>query len=99
VFNIWNPTNCAGEGSRPARIASHKNGVVEIGPRRKNVADNLCKNGLSVQCREQCTKKNKIELAEESNIWRISIERRPPACSLHGPLSGGRQVAQGAALA
>lgn len=29
---------------------------------------------LSVQCWEQCTKKNKIELAEESNIWRISVD-------------------------
>lgn len=29
---------------------------------------------LSVQCWEQCTKKNKIELAEESRIWRISVD-------------------------
>lgn len=29
---------------------------------------------LSVQCWEQCTKKNKIELAEESNIWRINVD-------------------------
>ena len=29
---------------------------------------------LAVQCWEQCTKRNKIELAEASNIWRISID-------------------------
>lgn len=38
---------------------------------RENIVDLMI---LSVQCWEQCTKKNKIELAEESNIWRISVD-------------------------
>jgi hypothetical protein len=29
---------------------------------------------LSVQCWEQCTQKSRIELAEESNVWRISVD-------------------------
>lgn len=29
---------------------------------------------LSLQCWEHCTQKNKIELAEESNIWRINVD-------------------------
>jgi hypothetical protein len=38
---------------------------------RENIVDLMI---LSVQCWEQCTKKNKIELAEESNIWRINVD-------------------------
>lgn len=38
---------------------------------RENIVDLMI---LSVQCWEQCTKKNKIELAEKSNIWRISVD-------------------------
>jgi hypothetical protein len=38
---------------------------------RKNIVDLMI---LSVQCWEQSTKKNKIELAEESNIWRINVD-------------------------
>jgi hypothetical protein len=38
---------------------------------RENIVDLMI---LSVQCCEQCTKKNKIELAEESNIWRINVD-------------------------
>ncbi|HEX5055605.1 MAG TPA: hypothetical protein VFX02_03820 [Gammaproteobacteria bacterium] len=38
---------------------------------RENIVDLMI---LSVQCWEQCTKKNKIELAEQSNIWRINVD-------------------------
>ncbi|HEX7025926.1 MAG TPA: hypothetical protein VF268_01655, partial [Gammaproteobacteria bacterium] len=38
---------------------------------RENIVDLMI---LSVQCWEQCAKKNKIELAEESKIWRISVD-------------------------
>jgi hypothetical protein len=38
---------------------------------RENIVDLMV---LSVQCWEQCTKKTKIELAEESNIWRINVD-------------------------
>lgn len=38
---------------------------------RENIVDLMI---LSVHCWEQCTKKNKIELAEQSNIWRISVD-------------------------
>lgn len=38
---------------------------------RENIVDLMI---LSVQCWEQCTKKNKIDLAEESNIWRINVD-------------------------
>jgi hypothetical protein len=57
------------QGSGPETAAIEDNGLNK--QFRENIVDLMI---LSVQCWEQCTKKNKIELAEESNIWRINVD-------------------------
>jgi hypothetical protein len=67
-YTLWTKTGTH-EVEQDTAIEIEDNGLNK--QFRENIVDLMI---LSVQCWEQCTKKNKIELAEESNIWRINVD-------------------------